>query len=65
MYLENSTAVCYINKGGGTESSELTTIAKKLTEFCEMRNIMIEAVHLPVMNVEADRESRSECDSSD
>jgi hypothetical protein len=31
-----------------------------------MRNISIEAVHLPgVMNVEADRNSRSECDSSD
>ena len=31
-----------------------------------MRNITIEAVHLPgVMNVEADRESCSECDSSD
>ena len=66
MYLDNSTAVCYIDKGGGTKSSELTAIAKKLTEFCEVRNITIEAVHLPgVMNVEADRESRSECDSSD
>ncbi len=56
MYLANSTAVCYIKKGGGTRSSELTTTAKKLTEFCEMQNISIEAVHLPgVMNVEADR----------
>jgi len=39
MYLDNSTAVCYINKGGGARSSELTTIAKELTEFSEMRNI--------------------------
>jgi hypothetical protein len=44
IYLDNSTAVCYINRGGETRSSELTTTAKKLTEFCEMRNILIEAV---------------------
>jgi hypothetical protein len=42
MYLDNSTAICYINKGGGTKSSELTAIAKKLTKFCEVRNITIE-----------------------
>ncbi len=66
IYLDNSTAVCYINKGGGTRSSNLTKIAKRLTEFCEHRNLTIEAVHLPgVMNIEADRESRSECDASD
>ena len=66
IYLDNSTAVCYINKGGGTRSSNLTKIAKRLTEFCEHLNLTIKAVHLPsVMNIEADRESRSECDSSD
>jgi hypothetical protein len=66
IYLDNSTAVCYINKGGGTRSSDLTKIAKRLTEFCEHRNLTIEAINLPgVMNIEADRESRSECDSSD
>lgn len=66
MFLDNSTAVCYINKGGGTKSSELMAIAKSLTAFCEERDLNIEAVHLPgVLNVEADRESRSSCDASD
>jgi ribonuclease HI len=66
IYLDNSTAVCYVNKGGGTRSSDLTKIAKWLAEFCEHQNLTIKAVHLPgVMNVEADRESRSECDASD
>uniref|UniRef100_A0A0P6EQZ6 Reverse transcriptase/ribonuclease h/methyltransferase n=1 Tax=Daphnia magna TaxID=35525 RepID=A0A0P6EQZ6_9CRUS len=66
MFLDNSTAVCYMNKGGGTRSSELTAVAKSLVEFCEQRDLKIEAVHLPgVMNVEADRESRAAGDTSD
>ncbi|KAI9555020.1 reverse transcriptase [Daphnia sinensis] len=27
IYLDNTTAVCYVNKGGGTKSNELTAIA--------------------------------------
>ncbi len=47
--------MCYINKGGGTRS-----------EFCEERKLTVVAVHLlGVMNIEADKESRSQCDASD
>lgn len=46
MNLDNSTAVCYINKGGGTRSAELTSTAKLITYFCEQRQLSIEAVHL-------------------
>jgi hypothetical protein len=66
IHLDNSTAVCYINKGGGTKSTELTKIAKELTSFCEQREISIVATHLAgVLNIEADRESRATSDASD
>ncbi len=66
MYLDNSTAVCYINKGGGTKSAGLTKIAKTLADFCEQRQLTIIAVHLTgELNIEADKESRSDTDSSD
>jgi hypothetical protein len=66
LYLDNTTAVCYINKNGGTRSLALSSAAIRLTEFCESRRLSVEAVHLAgVLNVVADRESRSEWDSSD
>ncbi|EFX84616.1 hypothetical protein DAPPUDRAFT_238898 [Daphnia pulex] len=44
----------------------LSTTAVRLTEFCESRRLSVEAVHLAgVLNVVADKESRSEGDSSD
>jgi hypothetical protein len=66
MYLDNSTTVCYINKGGGTKSAGLTNIAKTLADFCEQRQLTIIAVYLAgELNIEADKESRSDTDSSD
>ena len=35
LYLDNTTAVCYINKNGGTRSLALSSAAIRLTEFCE------------------------------
>ena len=35
LYLDNTTAVCYINKNGGTRSLALSPAAIRLTEFCE------------------------------
>jgi hypothetical protein len=46
IYLDNITAVAYINHGGGTRSAELTRISAALTEWCEGWNIGIEAVYL-------------------
>ncbi|KAK4037949.1 hypothetical protein OUZ56_029972 [Daphnia magna] len=63
---DNSTAFCYMNKGVGTRSSELTAVAKSLVEFCEQTDLKIKAVHLPgVMNGEVDRESRTTGATSD
>ncbi|KZS19753.1 Uncharacterized protein APZ42_013720, partial [Daphnia magna] len=59
IFLDNKTAVCYINKNGGTRSRKLNNIA------CECRNIRIEACFLPgSLNIIADRESRAEADAS-
>ena len=45
LFLDNATAVCYVNNCGGTKSSKLTSVAKSLALFCEERNILVEAVY--------------------
>lgn len=66
LYLENINTVCYINKSGGTRSSEFNAAFKLLSTFCESRSLSIEAVFLAGrLNVVADRESRSGEDASD
>ncbi len=66
IFMDNNTAVCYLNKHGGTKSRNLTTIAKELADWCESREITVEAIYLPgKLNVIADRESRAANDSSD
>lgn len=66
MYLDNTTAISYINEGGGTKSARLTGIAKDLVKFCDTQSITIEACHLPgISNVVADKESRAVTDAED
>lgn len=66
LFLDNSTAMCYINKGGGTKSRSLTTIAQQIISWCESRSITIQALHVPgLLNSIADAESRAKTDSSD
>lgn len=66
LFLDNSTAVSYINKCGGTRSLSLTKIATDLSSWCERMGISLEAIHLPgVLNVIADQESRAGTDGSD
>ena len=45
LRLDNQSAVWYINKGGCTQSSELSSIATEL--WCEERGICLKAVCLP------------------
>jgi hypothetical protein len=55
-----------LNKGGGARLDEMTSVANQLTEFCEERRLTVVAVHLPgVMNIKADKESRSQSDASE
>ncbi|KAI9554908.1 reverse transcriptase [Daphnia sinensis] len=66
IYLDNTTAVAYINKCGGTRSVALTVAAKALTDWCELRGVAVEAVHLAgELNLVADEESRAQADASD
>nr|ACB38666.1 reverse transcriptase [Daphnia pulex] len=66
IYLDNVTAVAYVNHCGGTRSKELTLVSAELTSWCEARDISIEAVHVAGrLNVIADEESRAGPDSGD
>jgi hypothetical protein len=66
LRLDNTTAVAYINKKGGTHSESLTRLAVQVARWCEERNVTLRAQYLPgILNVIADRESRRRIDWSD
>jgi hypothetical protein len=59
LQLDNTTAVAYINKMGGTQSRPLNQLAVEIWQWCIERNIWISATHIAgKVNVEADRMSR-------
>uniref|UniRef100_A0A914VC37 Reverse transcriptase domain-containing protein n=1 Tax=Plectus sambesii TaxID=2011161 RepID=A0A914VC37_9BILA len=63
---DNSAAVAYLNKQGGTASRELSNLAVEIWEWCLERNISLQAIHLPgVLNTIADLESRSMREASE
>ena len=66
--IDNTTAVWYINKLGGTKSFECNKITKNLWLWCKERNIWLTAAFVEgVNNVEADDLSRklnTECEIS-
>ena len=60
IYMDNFTPVAYVNHLGGTKSRNLCNIALEISEWCEARNLLIEATYLPgSLNVVADAESRA------
>ena len=60
IYIDNTTAVSYINAMGGTHSLERNKIAREIWTWCIQRNIWVTAISLPgKQNVDADRESRT------
>ena len=66
LFIDNTTAICYINKSSGTRSKRLSDLANCFSLFCEERKLSVKAVHLPgVRNVVADKESLTSDDSSD
>ena len=66
LFMDNSTAVYYVNKSGGSRSLELNRVAVAICRFCEERQISIKAIHLPgKLNIIADQESRRSQDWSD
>ena len=60
LRMDNMTALTYINRMGGTRSSGLTQIAKRIWEFCLQKKVRLTAEHIPgVQNEIADWESRN------
>lgn len=59
IFWDNYTAVCYLNKCGGTKSRQLTALSIEIAEWCESRNIQIQTVYIPgKLNVLADHSSK-------
>ncbi len=59
LQIDNTTAVAYINKMGGTKSHDCNHLAKQIWNWCIQRKIWITATHLPgKCNVIADEKSR-------
>ena len=57
--MDNTTAVAYVNKKGGTHSKSLCNQALELWAFLIQRGIQLTATHIPgVLNVGADKASR-------
>ena len=66
LLIDNTTAVSYINRKGGTTSKTLSDLAIQTWLWCMERNLTIHAEHIPgVLNVRADAESRNLHHSSD
>lgn len=59
LMLDNTAAVCIINRKGTTHNDTCNNIAAQIWEFCQENNILVTAYHIPgIENVTADRESR-------
>ena len=59
LQMDNSTAVSYVNRMGGTHSLSLSLQACHLWHWCLEKEILLSAQHLPgVANTMADQESR-------
>ena len=59
LEMDNTTAVAYVNRRGGTQSPSLSLLALELWSFLLTQGSWVTARHLPgVLNVEADAASR-------
>ena len=66
LKMDNTSALSYINKMGGTVSPDLNRCTKSLWTWCLERNISLRASHLAgSLNTRADEESRIMKDRSD
>lgn len=64
--IDNTTAVAYINKKGGTKSRPLCSVALEISSWCKKRAIDLHAIYLPgESNFVADAESRKPLSTGD
>jgi len=55
LRLDNTTAICYINRAGSKQFPHLGNLARKIWQWCESRKIWIRASYIASKeNVEAD-----------
>lgn len=60
MRIDNTTAICCINKMGSVRYKHLHKVSRKIWKFCEERRIVVRATYISSKaNVIADRESRN------
>ena len=63
---DNTTAISYVNRMGGSKSIECLKETKAIWEFCEEREIWVTASYIPgVENIEADFMSRNFTDNTE
>ena len=59
LRIDNTTAISYINKMGSVQFPKLSTLSKKIWQWCESRKIWLFASYIKSSeNIEADSESR-------
>ena len=59
LYMDNTSAISYLNRRGGTTFPSLSYLAKETWQWCMSWNISLVANHLPgYLNTVADTESR-------
>lgn len=60
LRIDNTTAISYVNKMGGIKYPHLASLARRIWQWCERRNIFIFASYIEsCLNKHADMESRS------
>ena len=63
---DNTTAISYINKQGGTQNMGLNKLAGEIWEICIKQNVHLSAAHIPgAHNTLADAASREFIDSAE
>ena len=66
LRMDNTTAIAYTNKLGGTHSLVLSNLVARLWSWAFNKGMLLSAEHLPgIWNTQADQESRFYHDSSD
>ena len=66
IYIDNTTAVAYINARGETQSLSCNKVARDIWTWCMVQNLWVSAISLPGKeNVVADRESRTFNDNTE
>ena len=66
LRMDNQTAVCYVKNMGGVKSPQCNSMAKKIWEWCESKNIWVSVSFIPgVCNSSADECSREFADNKE